>query len=82
MKIKIYFFFKILLFFFLSLNLFANIIYDKENLIITSIELENFIQIYNNSVVVEYIIKLVSNSRASATTHIIQASSAFFFKNN
>lgn len=49
MKIKIYFFFKILLFFFLSLNLFANIIYDKENLIITSIELENFIQIYNNN---------------------------------
>jgi len=49
MKIKINFFSKIILLFFLSLNSHGNIIYDKENLLITSIELEDFIQIYSNN---------------------------------
>tara|TARA_E500000178_G_scaffold23535_1_gene21785 strand:+ start:5202 stop:5870 length:669 start_codon:yes stop_codon:yes gene_type:complete len=49
MKIKINFFSKIILLFFLSLNSYGNIIYDKENLLITSIELDDFIQIYNNN---------------------------------
>ena len=49
MKIKINFFSKIIILFFLSLNSHGNIIYDKENLLITSIELEDFIQIYSNN---------------------------------
>jgi len=49
MKIKINFLYKFLLLFLLSINSYGNIIYDKDNLLVTSYELEDFIQIYNNN---------------------------------
>ena len=49
MKIKINFLYKFFLLFLLSVNSYGNIIYDKDNLLVTSYELEDFIQIYNNN---------------------------------
>jgi len=49
MKIKINFLYKFFLLFLLSINSYGNIIYDKDNLLVTSYELEDFIQIYNNN---------------------------------